>query len=155
MDIITDIEGAFARVEAHIKNLFENGAPHQKPHAQDLQTVLAAAKGAPSATTAVDTTEFDNLKVQVATLNTDLDAANGKLATLQANADNLLTVRDSLQTQLDTASVKIADLETQLAAAKSPLSAAAVSTGGRIASGTDASTADPSTGAVVQPAAQP
>lgn len=154
MDIIADIEGAFARAEAHIKNLLDNGAPHQQPIARDLKTVLDHAKtghGAPAA----DTAELDGLKAQVATLTTELADGGAKIANLQGNLDSLMAVRDSLQDQLDSATAritsldaelvgatelqgeitaanaKIADLEAQLAAARSPLSVAAEPVGGR------------------------
>lgn len=139
MDIVTDIEGAFERVEAHIKTLVDGGAPHQQAHAKDLQTVLDM-KGVVTPARAA---------ASYATLSAELDAATGKIANLQGNLDNLLTVRDSLQSQLDAANAEIATLK-----AASPLSVAAVPVGGRIASGTTAlasvvqsGTVDPSTNA--------
>ena len=128
-DIITDIEAAFARVATHIKNLFDNGAPHQQQHANDLQAVLDAAKaGGP------------------VTVSADLAAYDAKIANLQSNVDALLTERDSLKEQLAAAEAELAALRgaaVDTVKENSALSLAAAPIGGRIASAEQA--ADPNT----------
>jgi len=141
MDIVTNIEGAFERVEAYVKNLLDNGAPHQQQHATDVKMVLDTAR-----TQALPDTQTP----QIAQLQDDLNDANAKITNLQGSIDSLMDVRDSLQTQLDAANAKvkaleetdnatIAELRMQLAALPTnapagALSAAAEPVGGRIAS---------------------
>lgn len=125
-EIIADIEGAFARVAAHIKTLIEGGAPHQQSHAQDLQAVLDAAKSGGPVAVAV--------APDLAAYDAKLAEANGKITNLQGNVDAILAERDSLKLALDGANADVLRLEAELAdtQAKGPLSAAAEATGGRV-----------------------
>jgi len=124
MDIIADVEGAFARVEAHIKNLLDNGAAHQKPIANDMKTVFDCAQ-----TQALP----DMQTPQIAQLQADLATANAKIANLQSHVDAILVERDSLKLALVGANADVLRIEAELAAAKNPLSTAAEATGGRVA----------------------
>ena len=128
MDIITDIEGAFARVEAHIKTLFDGGAPHQQAHAKDLQCVLDAAKSGGPIAVSPDLAAYDiklaELNTKVHELTAALEESNGKLANMQSNVDAMMTERDQAK----------AELAAALQQANDVLSAAANPVGGRIAS---------------------
>lgn len=127
-DIIESIEGAFARVAAHIKNLLDNGAPHQQPLANDLKCVLDAAKSGGPVTVSPELAAYD----------AKLDEANTKIANLQSNVDAILAERDSLKLALDGANANVLRLEAALADTQSngPMSIAAEPVGGRIASAT-------------------
>jgi|GEM_PF-2926159 len=133
---------AVTYLSEHAKVLREGGAPHQQPLAAAIEEVLNEAP----AVAAVDTTEFDNLKAQVATLQTELADSNDKVTNLQGNLDNLLRVRDDLQAQLEKAmadlhAAKAANTELEAKLARGPLSVAADPVGGR-------GVYDPSTSAV-------
>jgi hypothetical protein len=98
MDIEADLAGAIKRVEDLARNIFENGAPHQKPHGADLAAVVQAAKG-PAAP--VDTSDLeaqlvivkgnltaemaktDAATAQVTTLTAELAAANARITVLE------------------------------------------------------------------------
>ena len=125
-DIIESIEGAFERVAAHIKNLFDNGAPHQQPLANDLKCVLDAAKSGGPVTVSPDLAAYD----------AKLDEANTKIANLQSNVDAILAERDSLKLALDGANADVLRLEAYLTQSNGPMSFAAEPVGGRVASAT-------------------
>lgn len=124
-DTITDLEAVFARVEAHIKNLFDNGAPHQQEHANDLKCVFAIAQAQPGMPVAVPA---DGTAAQLAQLQDDLADANTKIANLRDNIASDARAHDDLQSKLDAANAEFEAVinakQAQLAAANAELAKA-------------------------------
>lgn len=120
MDIAADLEGAIKRLEDLAKNIFENGAPHQKAHGADLAAVVAAAKApAPAAQEGDYDAVAGQLKIAQDNLTAEMtktDAANAMVKTLQGQLSDSEAKIAELTTEIDTTNVKVVELQTELEA---------------------------------------
>lgn len=108
-----------ARLEAWFKDVFENGAPHQKPLAQDVKVIVDHAKAT------LGSVGEDAARVETAVAKmvakSELDDANTQIDNLKANVVQLVEDKNDLSQKLTAATGEIEKLKGELAAAQTDI----------------------------------
>ena len=121
MDIAADLGAAIKRLEDLAKNIFENGAPHQKEHAADLAAAVAAVKGG---TTLVPAVSDGAVEAKLADAEAQLAIAKDSLTAEMDKTDTANAMVKTLQGQLTDAEATIVERESTIATLTAELAAA-------------------------------